>query len=62
MPRKKVKKFDYKITLKKAAQSALVTLLVGFLAYVQQEPSLLVLIPVVEAAKNFVKHYNFRKK
>ena len=48
--------FDWQITLKKALLSALLVFIAGLLAWMEQEPMLLAIVPVVEAIRNVIKH------
>lgn len=50
------KGYDYKKTLNKILKSAAVVLLTGILAVYSEEPLVLVLIPLIEGALNYLKH------
>lgn len=54
----KKQKYDWKKTLKKVGWSLAEILVVGSIAFVTERPELLVLIPLLEGAKNYIKHRN----
>lgn len=54
MAKKKV--YDWKKTAEKALWSLLFILVSGFLTVYQDDPTYLVLVPLAEAAKNYLKH------
>ena len=49
-------RFDWKITAKKVLISLAEIILCGGLAYLQNDQRLLVLVPVIEAVRNVLKH------
>jgi len=51
----KMNVIDWKITLKKVAKSAVIVVLAGSLAVMQEDPVYLGLIPVVEGLLNVLK-------
>jgi hypothetical protein len=48
--------FNWKLTLKKAVLSAVLVFIAGLIAYMEQEPLYLALVPIVEAGRNYIKH------
>jgi hypothetical protein len=52
------KQYDWKITAQKIMRSAIIVLLTGILVVYSEEPKLLVLIPLIEGALNYLKHKN----
>lgn len=50
------KEYDWKITAKKVLKSAVIVVLTGILAVYSEEPAVLVFIPLIEGALNYLKH------
>lgn len=50
------KKFNWKKTAMKALQSAVLVFIAGVIAWMEQEPMYLALVPIVEALRNYIKH------
>jgi len=55
---KKLNQYDWKKTLTKAGRSAAIVGLTGVLAVYGQNPAWFALVPIVEAALNWLKHRN----
>ena len=52
----KKQEYEWKKTAKKAGRVLAEIILVGTLAYITEIPQLLLLVPVVEAAIDYIKH------
>ena len=48
--------YDYRLTIKKFVVIFVEVLLAGLVVYATENPTWLVLVPVIEAARNFLKH------
>lgn len=53
---KQTKKYDYKKTLQKALRVGAYVVVLGLLSYVTEQPGLLVLAPLLEGARDYLKH------
>lgn len=52
------KKYDWKITLKKFVFISFEILLAGWIVLATERPEFIFLVPLLEAAKNWIKHRN----
>ena len=48
--------YDWKKTLEKFGWSAAFVVVAGLIAYSAENPAWLILVPLLEAAKNYIKH------
>jgi len=53
-------KYDWKITVKKAAIILLEILICGGISYFTEQPLFIGLVPILEAARNFIKNFNLK--
>ena len=54
----KKNKYDWKKTAEKAGRVLAYVLVLGALAYITEQPALIFLAPVLEGARDYLKHKN----